>query len=69
MFIYLALPGPFVLATGFLASVRRGGGTTGGSGGFSGLEEDPDSSVTEASAGSVATRGLLFANQHPAQRR
>ena len=53
-----------------MASGCQGHGWSGGAaGGFSGLEEAPGGSVTEASAGSIVTRGLLFANEHPAQRR
>ena len=63
-----------LLHVGLLASSRGSGGYTGG---YSGIEEDDPGGtgggggggVMRACAGSVATRGLLFANQHPAARR
>ncbi|GAX79901.1 hypothetical protein CEUSTIGMA_g7341.t1 [Chlamydomonas eustigma] len=62
-----ALAAKYMSDAGFLAGYR--GGLAGSFLGFSGLEEAPEGSVLHACAASVASRGLLFANQRPAPRK
>lgn len=57
-------------AAAYMASFRNSASSSDFSGGFWGVEESTTAiNLTAACAGSVAARGLMFANTHPAPRR